>query len=416
MTENITDGAAKRFRLAAAVLAAAMMLSGCAGEDDSVPDFSLPEVTEYLDVADALRTDEDETEISSSASESTVTEEILDSETVSAKDAASSQSESTTKVSAPQTTAVSSETTSAATVQTTESVQETTVASAAVPAESVTVTTTVHSTEIMTECSVPMAEPSVPVTAAAEVKYDAEFFSSDLFIGDSISTGYSLYGFLSEKNVFAKVGLNPSSVLTKSVSTCYGEIGIEEMLGYTMPKRVYVMLGSNGIQWLSLSNMLKSTQTLAETITSVCPDAQIVIISVPPVTAEYNSTVEDVNVMEKIDNYNRSLESYCSFNDILFVDASTLLKDNTGYFDHSYAESDGIHFKSSAYKTLLAKIQADVEEYEAENSPAETSAAAESTVPTETVTEKLSETSAESSAVTVISSETSAETLESKNE
>lgn len=108
------------------------------------------------------------------------------------------------------------------------------------------------------------------------------------------------------------MGLNPSTVLTKTVSTCFGDIGISDMLTYTTPKRVYIMLGSNGIQWLSVDNMLKSTDTLVTLIKTACPDTEVMIISVPPVTPEYAATVKDIDVMAKINEYNDSLSDYCT--------------------------------------------------------------------------------------------------------
>ena len=209
---------------------------------------------------------------------------------------------------------------------------------------------------------------------------------------------------MNDKNVYAKVGLNPSTVLTKSVSTCYGDIGISSMLTYTMPKRVYIMLGSNGIQWLSVGNMLQSTDTLVELIKEICPECDVVIISVPPVTAAYDSTVQDVDVMAKINEYNTSLSSYCTANGMLFVDAASILKDETGYFNKTYAESDGMHFKSSAYKTLLSKIQSDVTEFE-EAKAAESEAVSE-TEAVETTAETTAETTVETAAETKAKAET----------
>ena len=162
------------------------------------------------------------------------------------------------------------------------------------------------------------------------------------------------------------------------------------------------MLGSNGIQWLSVGNMLQSTDTLVDLIKEICPECDVVIISVPPVTAAYDSTVQDVDVMAKINEYNTSLSSYCTANGMLFVDAASILKDETGYFNKTYAESDGMHFKSSAYKTLLSKIQSDVTEFE------EDKAAESETVSETEAVETTAETEAETSAETTV--ETDAET------
>jgi len=313
----------------------------------------------------------------------------MSSETVLAEKAFGSQTEAETVISTQTAVPAASETVQTAqTVQTTSTVTDNT---------SANTSETAPKSEVVTDCSVPMAqEPSAPVD------YDSSFFSEDLFIGDSISTGYSLYGFLNEKNVFAKVGLNPSTVLTKKVSTCYGEIGISDMIAYTSPKRVYIMLGSNGIQWLSTDNMLNSTKTLVALIELSCPDATVAIVSVPPVTPEYAATVDGMDVMEKINEYNDCLRDYCEENDTLFIDAASVLKNSSGYFEYSYAESDGMHFKASAYKVLLSKIQSDVTEFEEAKAEAETEAE------TEAVTSVSESTAASVSEDKTKESETSA--------
>lgn len=404
MSENTLEGAKPLYaRLFTALLLTAALLSGCGQSEEAVPT-DLPSVTDYSSAVSSIR--------SSEVSETTSrpAEVSSDSETVSAGDAASRQTEAdtsaeesvsetqfeseTSKTKPSETTVSTSVTTEKTSAETTTAIPETSNSETSAPATE---------TELVTECSVPAAS-----SPTADTDYDSDFFSSDLFIGDSISTGYSLYGFLNDKNVYAKVGLNPSTVLTKSVTTCYGDIGISSMLTYTMPKRVYIMLGSNGIQWLSVGNMLQSTDTLVALIKEVCPECDVVIISVPPVTAAYDSTVQDVDVMAKINEYNTSLSSYCTANGMLFVDAASILKDETGYFNKTYAESDGMHFKSSAYKTLLSKIQSDVTEFE-EAKAAESEAVSE-TEAVETTAETESETSAETTVETAAETKAKAQT------
>ncbi len=374
MTEGINDGAMKKLILCIA----AVLLCGCgSAEEPVIPSGGeLPSVNEYSQAAQQLRNENDTTTAASDTrtavqpeTEQTAAKESV--ETVSSKQAEGSVTESETDI-----TVTAVQTTVTVTITETEAVTTAEIV-ASVPveqtAESVSekiCETTVVSqeneeTEIMTECSVPMAQPTaqtVPLVVATE--YDSDFFSSDLFVGDSISTGYSLYGFLNDKNVFAKVGLNPSTVLSKKISTCYGEIDITDMLTYTVPDRVYVMLGSNGIQWLSVGNMLESTDKLTQLIEETCPGTEVVIVSVPPVTPEYAASVETVNVMSKINEYNASLSAYCRANGLLYVDVASVLKNEEGYFDYSLAESDGMHFKSSAYKAVLSKIQTEVTAFE----------------------------------------------------
>ena len=387
MSDNTIDEAKPLCgKLSAALLMAAIIFSGC-GQAQEPVSAKLPSVTDFSSEASSIR--------SSETSEGS-TALSADSETVSAGDAASRQTEAETSAATLPSESEAPEETSSVHSAESESISSATSEVSTLPdltelAETHSETAapetkTAETISLETECSVPAASAPVPDT-----KYDSEFFASDLFIGDSISTGYSLYGFLPDKNVYAKVGLNPSTVLTKSVATCYGEIDISTMLSYTMPKRVFIMLGSNGIQWLSVGNMLQSTDTLVNLILETCPDTEVVIISVPPVTKGYDNTVDDVDVMAKINEYNTSLRSYCTANGMLFVDAASILKDETGYFNSTYAESDGMHFKSSAYKTLLSKIQSDVTEFEEANAPAETEISDEAQSDAESMTEESSE-------------------------
>ncbi|MBR4346871.1 MAG: hypothetical protein IKP75_08060 [Oscillospiraceae bacterium] len=246
--------------------------------------------------------------------------------------------------------------------------------------QSETVPSPVTTAAPVPETTVTAEAPSTVVTADEQTEYDYDFFRNDLFIGDSISTGYSLYGFLKDKNVFAKVGLNPNTVLTKRVSTCYGDLYVADMLHYTKPERVYVMLGSNGIQWLSNSAMITSIDSLVGIIQEASPDSKIYLISVTPVTPGYDSTVEDVDVMEKINEYNADLKDFAEEKGVIFINVAEDLKDEYGYFSSAFAESDGMHFKPGAYKVVLSKIERTVKELDEAALAAQAEAQAEDTV------------------------------------
>lgn len=189
------------------------------------------------------------------------------------------------------------------------------------------------------------------------VDYDEEFFADDLFIGDSISTGYSGYGILNEKNVFAKIGLNPLSALETEVTTVNGDMLLTDAVSLTTPKRAYVMLGSNGIDWLACSNMLDAISDIVDAIHDASPETQVICLTIPPITKEYDEANEELAVMDKIHDYNSRLAQLCDDKDIQCIDITTMLEDNEGYFVDYYAETDGMHFKPTAYKMILTKIQ-----------------------------------------------------------
>lgn len=189
---------------------------------------------------------------------------------------------------------------------------------------------------------------------SSSIKYDDEFYAEDLFIGDSISTGFSGYGYLPAANVFAQVGLNPQSVLSKEVD---GNT-IAAKIAAMQPKRVYIMLGSNGIAFLDGSYMCEELKLLIDVIESNSPDSKIVILSIPPVTLAHEQKGQET--MEQINAYNAELEQLAANGGYTFIDICTLLKDDSGYLSSDYAEADGMHFLGSAYITVLNYIESSI--------------------------------------------------------
>lgn len=185
--------------------------------------------------------------------------------------------------------------------------------------------------------------------------YDPAFFQNDLFIGDSISTGLYLYSFLDKNNVFAEVGLNPESAATKEIDgvTCIQK-------AQTMnPKRIYIMLGSNGLAFLDAGHMATKMAELIEKLETACPTAKICIISLPPVTKAHDA--EGNETMAKVNDYNNAVKSLCTQGGYTYVDICSLLLDGDGYFSEKYAEEDGLHFKGNTYKILLSAAQKAVQ-------------------------------------------------------
>ncbi len=186
---------------------------------------------------------------------------------------------------------------------------------------------------------------SLPVT------YNKEYFSNDLFIGDSISTGFYLYQYLDIKNVFAEVGLNPESALNKEIDgvTCI------EKASAMQPRNIYIMLGTNGLAFLDSSYMTSKMLELIEALEMACPTAKICIVSIPPVTKAHES--EGKETMDKVNKYNSELKSKVTPGGYTFIDISSMLKDKDGYFDVKYAEEDGLHFLGNTYIAVLGYIE-----------------------------------------------------------
>lgn len=221
--------------------------------------------------------------------------------------------------------------------------------------ETTTETTTEEVSETETETDISESEETTAAASMSSSEYK-EHFSDSLFIGDSITVGFSAYGYIGENNVAAKVGLNPSSALTKEIEMPDGSVKtVSARAAELQPKNVYIMLGSNGIQWLSNSSMLSSVSELSAEIKSADPDCSVYLLSIPPVTEVYNNENEG-DIMSRINDYNAELKNIAAQNGCGYIDITTPLQDSTGYFAPDLAEKDGIHFKGRCYTLVLDEI------------------------------------------------------------
>lgn len=193
------------------------------------------------------------------------------------------------------------------------------------------------------------------ITAVETDTYDDAFFADDLFIGDSISTGLLNYGYLNSSQVFAAIGLNPDSALTEEIDgmTCTAKA---EAL---KPKRIYIMLGSNGLAYMGNTYMIGKMKTLVEELKAASPDSYIYVLSIPPVTKEHEA--EGAETMAMITGYNKLLKDLADEIGVVYLDLCSELENSAGYFSDSYAEADGMHFLGAAYKKMLSFLQRSIQ-------------------------------------------------------
>ncbi len=229
-------------------------------------------------------------------------------------------------------------------------------------------TTSVSMTKRTTEPTEPVDEPVVNDEPTEEVSssdgyeqltYDKAFFENDLFIGDSITTGLHLFGRLDMKNVAADTGYTPYKAYNDAIPMYDGTSKTAFEYAVEMqPKRIFVMLGSNGLA--SAGAMEDSYRTLIDKLTVSCPDSLIYCISVTPLAkgSTYESTSGITN--DKVVAFNEFIKSVCSDNGIKYIDLYSRVSDEDGYFLADYAEVDGMHFKGATYDLMLSVIQNEI--------------------------------------------------------
>lgn len=213
--------------------------------------------------------------------------------------------------------------------------------------------------------SEPVSETEeVPGTqVAASSEYDKTFYDKTLVVGDSLSVGLVNYGYLKTENVFAQVGLTPASVMTTDIN----EESVYAKASALNPEYICIMLGTNGLSYLTEDYMAEKMGEFIDALGQTCPEAKVVLISIPPVTKEHEQ--EKPEKISNITAYNNHIKKLAEEKSAAFVDTFPLLLDTEGYLAADYAENDGLHFKAAAYPVILSAVQNAITEETVNFSP-----------------------------------------------
>lgn len=72
----------------------------------------------------------------------------------------------------------------------------------------------------------------------------------------------------------------------------HGRTGLQKLI-VAKPYRVYMMLGMNEIHYQKISNMLSEYRDMLEAIKQSCPDTDIIVCAISPVTRAEKQDIRD---------------------------------------------------------------------------------------------------------------------------
>lgn len=198
----------------------------------------------------------------------------------------------------------------------------------------------------------PSANGEIINPVAESEAADKAYFDSCVFIGDFIPYGMSSYEVVPATSVYASMSMNVSNADAQKVETQFGSMTVLEALEKKSFESIYIMLGSNGAAWMSVTDMYTDYIAFANKVKAACTDSRIFIVSVPPVTAAKEQSKESPISNADINSFNEKLLDYASSNNMYYLDVNTYFKNENGMLPADLAENDGLHFKYSAYEKL----------------------------------------------------------------
>ena len=183
------------------------------------------------------------------------------------------------------------------------------------------------------------------------VAVDESYFSDALFVGDSITSGLTIYDMFENFNCVYKVGVNTHNAMTEEFTTTgSGEsMTMVEAVKYYSPRKLYIMLGTNGINWATTDWLLDGYRDLVKVIMSENPDCLVILQSIPPVS-ESKSIENPSFSKENFHLYNDGIRQLAIELGCYFLDINAAFSTPDGYLDPSYAAPDGVHFGYAGYQ------------------------------------------------------------------
>ena len=182
--------------------------------------------------------------------------------------------------------------------------------------------------------------PSIPERKRAV--FDS-FFDRSIMIGNSMVDGFRSwadmpnirYVFGTGATVANAIGGLDLSPLTLNASDYYNN--------------VFLMFGLNEIG-TDVNSFVQHYKRLVDFVREHQTKANIIIVSVTPVTRQVDEDPNEVQKMDRIRIFNAALQEFCLDQNCWYLDIYNMMLDSNGYLSGDYAfVGDGKHFEKSGY-------------------------------------------------------------------
>ncbi len=202
--------------------------------------------------------------------------------------------------------------------------------------------------------------PSYKYAAADRVD---QFFDNSVFVGDSITVGFSSYatskgkGFFSNPYFLCKVGYSTLKALSSSAThpmyNGYRDYVYKNVSRMTVDK-VFISFGLNDIGWASNEKLVERYEILIKNIEKYSPGVRVYVLST---TYICEGREKEHLTNAAVRNYNLLVRQMCMENGYGYIDVSTMLCDSNGYMKKEYSTDKYVHLNKEAYKLWENKLR-----------------------------------------------------------
>lgn len=181
-------------------------------------------------------------------------------------------------------------------------------------------------------------------SASAEQFTKKDFYNGTVFLGDSVISGISSYGYLD--NVYGNVNAT-SAKLEDYVSAAIA----------SNPSKVFIMVGHNDANYGTIKeeSLADHIVSIVEAIHKSSSSTKVYVLSMTPITSAYENK-QSINVKQSyIDTANKLIEQKAATGNYTYIDVASAYKDDSGYMK-TECTGNGINLTTSYYPFLLNGI------------------------------------------------------------
>ena len=187
-------------------------------------------------------------------------------------------------------------------------------------------------------------------------RVDDGYFAGAVLVGDSTAASFELLGVVPELTTIWETGLSPRTAESDHIFEVDNRyVTLSEKLESMQPTKVYLWLGSNGVDTKAAKLVLEDYDRLLNALIPRLPHTLIYLVSLTPVKLVAQEQYANYT-NERVDEFNDYTYIYSAAHNVYYLHVNHLLRNEKGLLDGEYGAGDGIHLRASAYDLLSAYL------------------------------------------------------------
>lgn len=199
-------------------------------------------------------------------------------------------------------------------------------------------------------------KPDINNPVVEKSKVNIDYFENCAFVGNELAEVLTNNIGISKNVVYSDKNLTPSVLETKILSTVYGQCNTLHALTQQKPDIIYVILGSETIDFLDLDKEFDYISDFIELLNASLSKSSICITAIPSVNDSAGELEENPIKNSEIDEFNQRLLELCNKEKVHFIDLAAALKDDEGLLSSEYVGAEGFGLNSAAYSSMSSYL------------------------------------------------------------